>query len=158
MVTGSWKRENGMLNWRNQTWTNVKSNNIFIFRSYHHLYAVHNDSPAPFRHKPIAISRHTCTRNTFHAKPESVIRLPFLSRTAVSRIAFCFIEDAADHTGKRLNTRWRQPCGRRTKGRQYTLNPNLSLEHICLNKTLFHILSCLLTRFRRHIAYRPVSV
>ena len=38
-------------------------------------------------------------------KPESVIRLPFLFRAAVSRIVFCFIEDIARYIGKKQDTR-----------------------------------------------------
>ena len=42
---------------------------------------------------------------TINLKPESVIRLPFLCRTAVSRIVSCFIEDVAGYTGKKQHTR-----------------------------------------------------
>ena len=48
-------------------------------------------------------------------KPESVIRLPFLFRAVVSRIAFSFIEDVAGYIGEKLDTRRRQQCGRRVK-------------------------------------------
>ncbi len=94
-----------MLNPSRQTQTNVKPDYIFILHSYHHLYAVHNDSPAPFPHKRVGRPGHPGIRHTFNVKPEYVIILPFSFRAAVSRIAFCFIEDAANHIGKRLNTR-----------------------------------------------------
>jgi hypothetical protein len=48
-------------------------------------------------------------------KPESVIRLPFLFRAVVSRIAFSFIEDVAGYIGEKPDTRRRQQCGRRVK-------------------------------------------
>ena len=38
-------------------------------------------------------------------KPESVIRLPFLFRAAVSQIVFSFIEDVAGYTGKKMDAR-----------------------------------------------------
>jgi len=38
-------------------------------------------------------------------KPESIIRLPFLFRAAVSQIVSCFIEDVAGYTGNKQDTR-----------------------------------------------------
>ena len=38
-------------------------------------------------------------------KPKQVIRLPFLFRSAVSRIVSCFIEDVTGYTGEKLKTR-----------------------------------------------------
>ena len=38
-------------------------------------------------------------------KPESVIRLPFLFRAAVSQIVSCFIEDVAGYIEKKQDTR-----------------------------------------------------
>ena len=38
-------------------------------------------------------------------KPKQVIRLPFLFRSAVSRIVSCFIEDVTGYTGEKRKTR-----------------------------------------------------
>ena len=44
-------------------------------------------------------------RSGLYVCPESVIRLPFLFRAAVSKIVFSFIEDVAGYIKKKLKRR-----------------------------------------------------